>query len=67
MTTTLITGANKGLGREAARRLLASGHDVWLAARDRDRGQAAAEEVGGRFVELDVTSDDSVRRAAQTV
>ena len=67
MTTALITGANKGLGREAARRLLASGHDVWLAARDPDRGQAAAEEVGGRFVELDVTSDDSVRRAAEIV
>ena len=67
MTTTLITGANKGLGREAAQRLLASGHDVWLAARDAARGQATAEELGARFVELDVTSDDSVRRAAQIV
>ena len=67
MPTTLITGANKGLGREAALRLLARGHDVWLAARDPDRGQAAAEEVGGRFIELDVTSDESVRRAAATV
>ena len=34
MTTTLITGANKGLGRETARRLLADGHDVWIGARD---------------------------------
>jgi NAD(P)-dependent dehydrogenase (short-subunit alcohol dehydrogenase family) len=33
MTKTLITGSNKGLGREAARRLLADGHDVWMAAR----------------------------------
>jgi len=43
MTTTLITGANKGLGREAARRLLADGHDVWVAARDPAKGEAAAE------------------------
>ena len=34
MTTTLITGANKGLGFEAARQLVAAGHDVWIAARD---------------------------------
>ena len=43
MTTTLITGANKGLGYEAARRLLAAGHDVWIAARDAERGDKAAE------------------------
>ena len=36
----LITGANKGLGREAARRLVAAGHEVWAAARDRERGRA---------------------------
>jgi len=34
MSMILITGANKGLGREAARRLIADGHDVWAAARD---------------------------------
>jgi NAD(P)-dependent dehydrogenase (short-subunit alcohol dehydrogenase family) len=67
MTTTLITGANKGLGREVARRLLAEGHDVWLAARDPERGRAAAEELGGRFVRLDVTDDDSVQAAAREV
>jgi NAD(P)-dependent dehydrogenase (short-subunit alcohol dehydrogenase family) len=65
--TILITGANKGLGREAARRLLAAGHDVWLAARDPSLGQAAADELGARFVQLDVTDDDSVIAAAALV
>ena len=65
--TTLITGANKGLGRETARRLLADGHEVWLAARDASLGQAAADELGARFVQLDVTDEDSVTAAAALV
>ena len=67
MTTTLITGANKSLGYETARRLLAEGHDVWVAARDEARGRAAAEELGARFVQLDVTDDDSVAAAVEIV
>jgi NAD(P)-dependent dehydrogenase (short-subunit alcohol dehydrogenase family) len=67
MTKTLITGANKGLGRQTARRLLADGHDVWIAARDPERGLAAAEELGARFVQLDVTDDASVAAAAERV
>jgi NAD(P)-dependent dehydrogenase (short-subunit alcohol dehydrogenase family) len=67
MTTTLITGANKGLGRRAAERLLAEGHDVWVGARDPERGQRAADEIGARFVQLDVTDDASVEAAAKTV
>jgi NAD(P)-dependent dehydrogenase (short-subunit alcohol dehydrogenase family) len=67
MTTTLITGANKGLGHEAARRLIAAGHDVWVTARDADRGRAAAEELGARFVPLDVTDDASVAAAVERV
>jgi len=67
MTTTLITGANKGLGHEAARRLVVAGHDVWIGARDAQAGQAAAEELGARFVALDVTDDGSVAAAVQTV
>jgi NAD(P)-dependent dehydrogenase (short-subunit alcohol dehydrogenase family) len=62
----LITGANKGLGREAARRLVQDGHDVWAAARDPERGRAA-EEIGARALVLDVTDDASVQAAAQTV
>jgi NAD(P)-dependent dehydrogenase (short-subunit alcohol dehydrogenase family) len=67
MTTTLITGANKGLGHESARRLIAAGHDVWAAARDAGRGPAAAEALGARFVALDVTDDASVGAAVERV
>lgn len=67
MTITLITGANKGIGHETARRLIAAGQDVWLAARDPERGGAAAAELGGRFVQLDVTDDASVAAAVESV
>ena len=67
MTITFITGANKGLGRETARRLVGLGHTVLLGARDVAAGTAAAEEVGARFVRIDVTDDGSVAAAAADV
>jgi len=68
MTRTLITGANKGLGFETARQLIAAGgHTVWIGARDEERGRAAAEELGARFVQLDVTDDASVAAAFKRI
>jgi NAD(P)-dependent dehydrogenase (short-subunit alcohol dehydrogenase family) len=67
MTTTLITGANRGIGREVARRLIAEGHDVWIGSRDLDRGRATAEELGARAIAIDVTDDASVAAAAEEV
>ena len=67
MTVTLITGANKGIGYETARQLLALGHDVWLGARDPERGEKAATELGARFVQLDVTDDASVGDALASI
>jgi NAD(P)-dependent dehydrogenase (short-subunit alcohol dehydrogenase family) len=67
MSSILITGANKGLGREAARRLLQDGHDVWIGARDPERGREAAEALGARHVVLDVTDDASVAAAADEI
>lgn len=67
MTTTLITGANKGLGFETARRLIAAGHTVYIGSRDPERGRRAAEQLGARTVQLDVTDDASVAAAAKTI
>src|ERR1700733_1835166 len=67
MTTILITGANKGLGYETARQLIAAGHTVYLGCRDPRRGQDAAQQLGARMVQLDVTDDDSVSAAAPPI
>ncbi len=67
MSITFITGANKGLGYETARRLIALGQTVIVGARDPDRGRIAASELGARFVAIDVANDDSVARAAADV
>ncbi|HEY3881495.1 MAG TPA: SDR family NAD(P)-dependent oxidoreductase [Trebonia sp.] len=64
---TFITGANKGLGYETARRLKELGQTVVIGARDAGRGQQAAEQLGVRFVSVDVTDDASVQRAAADI
>jgi NAD(P)-dependent dehydrogenase (short-subunit alcohol dehydrogenase family) len=66
-TITFITGANKGLGYETARRLAELGHHVIIGARDPERGQAAADHLGVRFVPIDVTDDASVKDAAADI
>jgi len=69
--TALITGANKGLGREIARQLGHKGYSVWLGCRDAERGQQAAavlrnEGLDAHVLALDVTDDASVKAAAVT-
>ncbi|WP_436532664.1 SDR family NAD(P)-dependent oxidoreductase [Actinoplanes sp. HUAS TT8] len=64
MTTTFITGGNKGPGFETARRLKDLGHQVVIGGRDADRTRQAAETLGVDWVTADVTSDASVAAAA---
>jgi len=66
-TITLITGANKGLGYETAHRLLEAGHTVLLGARDAERGQRAADELGAEFIPIDVTDEAGIVAAARHV
>jgi NAD(P)-dependent dehydrogenase (short-subunit alcohol dehydrogenase family) len=68
----LISGANKGIGYEIARGLGAKKIKVLVGARDDERGHAAAEKLkaegaDARFVKLDVTQHDTIRRAAEWI
>lgn len=63
----LVTGANRGLGFEIARRLREKGFEVLLGARDAEEGQAAAERLGATWLPLDVGEAESVREAADWV
>jgi NAD(P)-dependent dehydrogenase (short-subunit alcohol dehydrogenase family) len=68
----LITGANKGLGFETARQLGKNGVIVLIGARDKAKGEAAAallksEEIDARFLEIDVTYESSIVRAAKEI
>ncbi|SHM88921.1 SDR family oxidoreductase [Cryptosporangium aurantiacum] len=63
----LITGANRGIGYETARLLSERKMTVLLGARDETLGRKAAETLGVTFVQLDVTDDASIRRAAEWV
>jgi NAD(P)-dependent dehydrogenase (short-subunit alcohol dehydrogenase family) len=63
----LVTGANRGIGREVVRQLLEQGFRAILTARDEQQGRAAADEIGAEFVRLDVADDASVDRCFRTV
>jgi NAD(P)-dependent dehydrogenase (short-subunit alcohol dehydrogenase family) len=72
--TTVVTGANGGLGLQTAKVLAAKGAHVVMAARNQQKAAAAAEEVTAatpaasvELVELDLASQSSVRRCAEQV
>ena len=56
----LVTGAASGIGAATARALAARGATVVVADRGEERGRAVADEVGGAFVRVDVTSTEDV-------
>jgi len=65
-TRVIVTGANSGIGRAAARVLASAGADVTLAVRNLEKGQAAAAMIPGKTEvrELDLADLASVRRFA---
>jgi len=71
MKTVLITGANQGIGFETARQLAQSGYFVYLGSRAKSKGQQAVQKLkesgisNVSWLEIDVTSMDSISRARQ--
>lgn len=62
----IVTGGASGLGEATARALAGTGVKVALFDLNAERGQQIASEIGGLFVPVDVTSDDSVNQAFAT-
>ena len=68
-----MTGANKGIGKEIVRQLATRGYQVFLGSREEARGQIAVDELRAvgltnvHLLVIDVTSDQSVQSAAETL
>ena len=63
----LVTGANQGVGYQVVKALVASGATVYLGSRDLARGEAAAAEIGGIPIQLDITDAASIAAAADRI
>ena len=65
----LVTGANKGIGKQIAGQLAAAGITVYVGSRDAARGARAVAEIGGdaRLAVLDVSDAASIAAAAGQV
>jgi NAD(P)-dependent dehydrogenase (short-subunit alcohol dehydrogenase family) len=62
----LVAGGASGLGEATARELAARGARVAIADLNEERGRALADELGGPFVQADVTDEAPVRAAVET-
>jgi NAD(P)-dependent dehydrogenase (short-subunit alcohol dehydrogenase family) len=62
-TAAIISGGASGLGEATARALAAAGSTVVIADLNAGRGETVAAEIGGKFVQTDVTDEASVTTA----
>ncbi|MGW6445078.1 3-oxoacyl-ACP reductase [Lentzea sp. NPDC055074] len=62
----VVTGGGSGIGLATARRFASEGAKVVVADLDPASGKAAADEVAGLFVQVDVTDEEQVKALFQT-
>ncbi len=61
----IVTGGASGIGAASARRLAALGAKVVVADLQEDKGRELADEIGGAFCRVDVTSTDDIINAVE--
>jgi NAD(P)-dependent dehydrogenase (short-subunit alcohol dehydrogenase family) len=61
----LVAGGASGLGEATARALRARGARVTIADLNAERGAALASQLGGEFVEADVTDEAQMQAAVE--
>lgn len=72
MRTAIVTGANRGVGREVARQLIVLGYRVILTSRNEHKGKQTTSELKQQlgaiipgdllYHQLDVTDEESIQR-----
>lgn len=65
-SSAIVTGGASGIGEAAARALAARGALVVVADLNAEKGEALAKEIGGAFVNVDVTNTEQLQTAVNT-
>ena len=60
-TAAVVTGGASGLGRATAQALAAAGVKVAIFDVNQAQGEQVAQDIGGLFCQVDITSEDSAR------
>ena len=65
----LVTGANKGIGLQIAKDLVANGFTVLVGSRNLEHGKTAAKSIGAdaHALQFDVTNQSSIAAAAERI